>query len=1351
MKQASKKKATTAGPPPRRAPQKLARQAPATETPASVETPLIVGIGASAGGLEAFTQLLTALPTDTGMAFVLVQHLEPSHESVLTRLLEKATKMGVHEVRDGIRVEPNHVYVIPANADLTLADGALRLVRRKAPAGHHLPIDHFFRSLAEAQGPRAIGVILSGTASDGTAGLSAIKLEGGVTFAQDPKTAKFDGMPRSAIGAGCVDMVLPPARIAKELVRIAKHPFLRATPIGGIPLIPATEEDWRKFFRLLRLGSGVDFSRYKQSTIKRRLARRMALHKVEDLKAYSKVLESSAEELDALFQEILIHVTEFFRDPEVFVALRDKMLPQIFLDKPAGEPLRIWVAGCSTGEEAYSIAICALEYLEDKPTTPIQIFATDISDTAIQKARVGLYPADAFAGVSKERLRRYFTPVNGHFQVNPNIREMCVFARHDVTKDPPFSKLDLISCRNVLIYFESPLQKKVLGSFHYGLKPRGFLLLGKSESLSAHPDLFTITDQKNKFFFKNTAAAVPLSVTQAPSETVKAHDRQHRPILLGPDLEKEADRLVWERYAHAGLVVNQDLQILHFRGDTSPYLRPAPGRATFQLLKMVRDELSLELRSAIQEARKSGRSIRREGLQLKQDGQVRTVHLVVRPMLVSGDRDKSFLVLFEDSGLRGDKAVKPLSARKRKQAGETELLNTQAELAKAREYVQAVLRDQDATNEELTTANEEALSSMEELQSTNEELETAKEELQSTNEELITLNEQLQNRNAELARLTDDLTNVLSGVNIPILILGKDLRIRRFTPPAEKLLRLLPGDVGRPIGDLRIGISIPDMKTFIASVIDRGEELLREVQGEEDRRWYMLSVRPFRTSEHKIEGVLMAFVDIHHLKLEQEELRKERDVNSSILDAAKDLLVMVLYVEGRIVHLNAVAEQVSGYALKDIKGKNYSLFLPPGDKPASRERFADLLRGTSLQREGYILTSDARRLLVSWSSSLATSRDTQYVVVTGHDVTEQRETERRASESAATVRALLETAAQAVLAIDEQGRIVLANVTMERMFGYSRAELIGLPVGRLLPLGSNHGHTAKIGEWFSDPAHRVMGEGRELKGLRKDGTEFPLEISLSSVDTSSGMLGVAFISDITPRKKNEDALRAYQQQLQLLTANLIASQEGGNRELARELHDVFSQELAAAGMEISALLAAPEARGPIADKLKSLGKTIARLAEEIHGTSRRLHPAILDDLGLEAALREECRSFEQQSDIPAEFLAQDVPSPLPKDVALCLYRVAQESLRNIRKHSQATEVQLRLTGEPAETGAQRVLLEVQDTGDGFELDQVLRKGGLGLISMEERVRLVGGQLTVQSQPGVGTTVTASVPLNTGKL
>jgi two-component system, chemotaxis family, CheB/CheR fusion protein len=1298
----------------------------------------IVGIGASAGGLEAFTKVLGALSTDTGMAFVLVQHLEPKHESALTAILSKATEMPVREVKEGMHVEANHVYVIPANSDMSVLDGLLHIAGRTAPPGRHLPIDYFFSSLAESRGPRAIGVVLSGTASDGTAGIKAIKAAGGVTFAQEPESARFDGMPRSAIASGCVDFVLTPERIAAELARLVQHPFLGSLGINAVPEVPAQEQEWARLFRLLRATFGVDFSLYKKSTVKRRLARRMAVNKVERLGQYLKILERSREELDALFAEILILVTSFFRDPEVFASLQKKVIPRILASKPAGEPVRVWVAGCSSGGEAYSIAMILLEVLGEKASsTPIQIFATDVSEEAIDKARNGVYPEDELTEVSAERKRRFFTRVSGYYQVNHDIREMCVFARLDVTRDPPFSRLDLLTCRNVLIYFEPPLQKRALAAFHYALRNHGVLVLGKTESLSSHSELFTASDRKNKFFLKNPSAHVPMGVVQASPEHAMP-GKQLKESLPGLDLEKEADRMVWERYAHAGLVVNGDLQILHFRGDTSPYLRPVPGKATFQLMRMLREELALEVRAALQKSRRTGVSVRSAGIQIHDDQQKRLVNIEVRSLQSHTGGERSYLILFEEASSTPRPARKPAHPARERQNRDSEITRLENELARTREYVQAIIRDQETTNEELKTANEEAMSSMEELQSTNEELETAKEELQSSNEELVTLNEQLQNRNTELAHLSDDLSTVLTGVDIPIVILGSDRRIRRFTPPAEKLLGLIPADVGRPIGKLRIGMHIPDFDGLISAVMAEGRGLSREVQAEAGG-WFQLRVRPFRTGDD--EGVVMAFMDIHELKTQQDALLRDRNFTSSILDSAADLAVVVLDPEGRITHFNRVAQHLSGYSLEEAQGQIAWEFLAtPEESEAFREAFESAATLEGGHHESHWIARSGRPVLVGWSySAVRPGAEIESVVFTGVDRTGQQDAEQKAEEGGATIRALLETAAEAILAVNGEGRVQIANSTAAKMFDYSRTELAGKDLASLLPEATREQLSAGGNVEEPERARRLV---LSATGRRRDGSEFPVETSVSVVETHQGPLTVFFISDITERREAEQTLIEYQEQLRRLTASLFNAQEYGNRELARELHDGFSQQLAAVSMEISQLLKRGAHDDSIAQPLEQMGKKISRMADDMHRASRRLHPAMLEDLGLGAALRDEGENFFRETKIPVAFHGEIGRDGLSTPVALCLFRVAQEALRNVRKHTKATVVDINL----ARTD-HSVELRIKDNGTGFDLEAARKKAGLGLISMEERVRLVSGKLTIRSPKGKGTTVEVTVPLS----
>ena len=807
----------------------------------------IVGVGVSAGGFEAFRELLKALPSDTGLALVLVQHLDPGHESLLAKLLSKATAMPVAEVEEGMTVEPNHVYVIPPNKTMGIANGTLHLMARGEPMAKHLPIDYFLTSLAADRGNRAIGVILSGTASDGTMGLKAIKSEGGITFAQDIKSAKYDGMPRSAIAAGCVDFVLPPEGIASELARIGRHPYLGIGPPSQAEE-PAddSDDDLHKIFLVLQRATGVNFAYYKYSTIKRRIARRMLLHKLESLKQYLRFLHENRAEPAALCEDILIHVTGFFREPEAFQALADRIFPKILDSKPPGESIRVWVPGCSTGEETYSIAMVLLECLGDRVTSvPIQIFGTDISEVSIEKARAGVYGESSLGEVSAERLRRFFVKVESGFQIVKSLREMCVFARQDLGQDPPFSRLDLISCRNVLIYMGPVLQKKVMAIFHYALKPTGFLMQGKSESISGFTDLFTVIDREHKICSKKPAVSGPVFdlSTAAGFEKAMGAAAGKPETESRFDVQKEADRIVLSQYAPAGLVVDENLHILHFRGNCSPYLSPPPGQASLGLLRMVRPELAVELRTALHHAKKQEIAVRKEGIRVQREGHLWDVCLEVVP-IKSDLGERFFLVLFQETPVRvsaGPETGGEAPATGERQSREDARLRQ--DLQATKESLQSMIQEQEAINEELKSANEEALSSNEELQSTNEELETAKEELQSTNEELVTVNEQLGNRNFELAQLNDDLTNLLSSVSIPILMLSGDWRIRRFTPQAETLLNLLPADVGRPIVNLRPNIDVPDLAALVTEVVDTMSVREREVQDPEGR-WYSMQSGP---------------------------------------------------------------------------------------------------------------------------------------------------------------------------------------------------------------------------------------------------------------------------------------------------------------------------------------------------------------------------------------------------------------------------------------------------------------------------------------------------------------------------
>src|SRR5258706_5136147 len=611
----------------------------------------IVGIGASAGGFEAFGELLNALPANTGMAFVLIQHLDPTHESMLAPLLARKSALPVSQVTEGMAVEPNHVYVIPPNARMGIHDGQLKLMKRAAAGEKNMPIDYFFKWLAESGKAEAIGVILSGTASDGTFGLKAIKAEGGICFAQDEASAKYPGMPASAIAAGCVDFALPPRKIAAELTRIARQqPSSPRSDAAAPPALPAGNDGHiRKLLLLLRNATGADFTHYKSSTIHRRIARRMLLKKIGSIREYVELLRRDGAQLDAFYQDILIHVTSIFLEPETFNILESQIISKVIEGKTEQDPLRVWVPGCSTGEEAYSIAIVLAEYLGDRlGKVPLQIFATDLSETSIDHARAGVYAGTTLAEVRPERLARFFVKSNGNYRVIQSIRDMCTFARQDLTQDPPFSRIDLISCRNVLIYLEPLLQKRILAGFHYALKDKGIILLGKSETLNAFPDLFTLAEKKGKFYRKRAAVNNPQFGAAGGHDRAGHPGKPIKPDMPLADLQKKADRMLWSRYAHSGVIVDENLQILHFRGDTSPYMAPASGAASLHLLKMVRGDLLVDLRAAFHRSKKENTPVRREGIPVTSSGRAWEVCLDVVPLSTLDTAERPFLIVFEE-------------------------------------------------------------------------------------------------------------------------------------------------------------------------------------------------------------------------------------------------------------------------------------------------------------------------------------------------------------------------------------------------------------------------------------------------------------------------------------------------------------------------------------------------------------------------------------------------------------------------------------------------------------------------------------------------------------------------------
>ena len=814
-----------------------------------------VGVGASAGGIEAISELLEALGDSPGVAVAIVLHQQPKRESMLTHVLSRATAMPIEEIKDGTPLRSNHVYVAPPDAELFVEDSVLRLRKRKA--GVSLPIDFFLRSLAQDQGNRAIAVVLSGSASDGALGAQAVKAEGGITFAQDDR-ARFTSMPHSAVSAGAVDFVLPPAKIAEELRRIARDGYVIGDEPDRLP-----ERDMSKLFVLLRTAHDVDFTHYKPNTIERRIRRRMALHRIEKLDEYLEFLRAHPNEVQELYKDVLIKVTSFFRDAEVFAALERDIVPAMVRNCVKEEGVRIWVPGCATGEEVYSLAILFHEVASALSLEcPLQLFGTDVSEQAVARAGAGVYPETIANEVSPERLRRFFTKVEGGYRVAKVLRDACIFARQDMTKDPPFSRLDLISCRNVMIYLGTVLQRKVMAMFHYALRPNGVLLLGSSESIGELGGMFSTVNRKYRIYRKRaTMQRVPVEFAAA-----RPHDRSEPNNISGAmpvNIFNEADRVLLARYAPAGVVINDNMDILQFRGRTSSFLEPAPGTASFNLLKMAKAGLLADLRAALQVVRKNEKPVRREGVRIGSDGEEVTVAIEVIPF-TSRSNEKFHIVNFEAMDGKGKRSPRNTTKRSTEQE-KGELARLKRELEATREYLQSIIEEQEAMNEELRSANEEVHSSNEELQSTNEEMETAKEELQSGNEELITLNEELEARNLDLARLNDDLNNILVSVEIPIIMVDGKLRLRRFNPAAERSLQLQPSDVGRSVHDLPTSLPLDNLKAILLEVIATLE--VREFE-QKSRAGHTFSVRirPYRTADNKIEGAVIVALDLDEFR-----------------------------------------------------------------------------------------------------------------------------------------------------------------------------------------------------------------------------------------------------------------------------------------------------------------------------------------------------------------------------------------------------------------------------------------------------------------------------------------------------
>ncbi|TAK02098.1 MAG: chemotaxis protein CheR [Candidatus Manganitrophaceae bacterium] len=886
MKKEKKGKKTA---PQKKRPARAPKRKTPSEQPPSFEPLCVVGIGASAGGLEPLEKFFGHIPPDSGLAFVVIQHLDPHYKTAMAELIGRHTRMAVCMAENRAQIRPNTVYVIPPAKYLTIFHDALYLSDPDKDHDVRFPIDFFLRSLAEDKGHRSVCVILSGGGTDGTLGLKAIKAAGGMTMVQDEASAKYGGMLRSAVATGSVDHVLRVEEMPQELLRYVRHPYISAAPPPETA-VPTFADRLDKVFMILRSQTGHDFSLYKRNTICRRIERRMAVHQFKKIEDYLKYLQQTKPEVEALFQELLIGVTNFFRDPEAFEALLKKVVPHLFEKREAEQPLRIWDAGCSTGEEAYSIAILLLEEMERLGRYyKVQIFATDIDERALEFARTGLYPEAIAADVAPQRLRRFFEKEGNSYRIKKQIREMIIFAKQDLIKDPPFSRLDLVVCRNLLIYLSGILQKRILPLFHYTLNPDGYLMLGPSETIGEFANLFSLIDKRWKIFHRKSSPRVSVEFPTVPA-VKEPEGLQKRALKLHSEsgVVSIAEKMLLDDYAPPSVLVNERFEIVHFRGRTGPYLEHTTGEATFNILKMVREGLRLELRGAIHKAFTRQERVVRPEIRLEGNGKVRTICLTVQPFQQKG-MDGLAMVIFQevtlpaDSGQKKGKGTPQIDQR---------LLDLEHELNTTKESLQTTIEELETSNEELKSANEELQSTNEELQSANEEMETSKEELQSINEELVTVNSELQNKLDELSQANNDMMNLLSATEVGTIFLDSALRIKRFTPAVAKIIHLIPTDIGRPIGHITGNLVYENLVRDIEEVMRTLIFKQKELQTREGD-WYLMKVFPYRTMENRIDGVIITFMNISDLKKSRLAQEALLDYTNRLIEAMEQPLVVL--------------------------------------------------------------------------------------------------------------------------------------------------------------------------------------------------------------------------------------------------------------------------------------------------------------------------------------------------------------------------------------------------------------------------------------------------------------------------
>jgi two-component system CheB/CheR fusion protein len=1281
------------------------------------------------------------MPANSGMAFVLVPHLDPRHDSLMVEVLSRQTAMPVREAAHRMAIEPNHVYVVPPNRYLAVRKRHVILSRPPVGPGVPTAIDFALRSLAEDQKEHAIGIVLSGTGTHGTAGLKEIKLAGGMIMVQDPATAAYDQMPRSVLASGMVvDYVLAPEKMPAALLAYSRHVSQQrehepasadAIMLDGLKTILA----------LLLARTKSDFRSYRKNMILRRIQRRMALLQIEDIHAFIERLREDPAELTALRKDLSIGVTAFFREPDAFDVLSARVFPTLIERSTPGIPVRVWVPACATGEEAYTIAILLFEQFRAAGKEPhIQIFATDIDEDSLQIARQGVYPDSIVGALSPERLKSFFSRKDEHhFQVAKHLREPIAFASQNLIKDPAFSRIDLISCRNVLIYLEPDVQARIIARLHFALNAGGCLLLGPAESIGRETGLFEPVSKKWRVFRRigperREVVSGPVGAAAVPEPRPLHPVRSSRPAIAPTELMR---KVLLKEFVPAAALVNGRFEILSVHGPVVNYLEFPPGQLTRGLMGLCREGLRAKLRAACHKAVREGQTVHDPDARVHRDGDYIRCTVTVRPITESRQPDGLLLVVFQDLL----ETPRPEGARRKRVIRASATLHRlEDELRATREDLQTTIEELEGSNEELRASNEEVTSMNEDLQSVNEELETSREELQSLNEELATVNKQLEEKVQDLDAANSDMDNLMAAADLAIVFLDRELRIKRFTAPTARLLNLLESDVGHPFGDIAPRFTDGELLRDAQRVVETLTPVEKEVRMEENR-WYLRRILPYRSGEDRIGGVVVTFIDITRRVATEAEVRRLATVLQDSEDA-----ITVRDFGGQITVWNRGAEKMYGYSRAEALKLNIRDFVTEESVERTLDVMRRVARGETVPsfetqrrtRNGPVIDVWATITLLRDAAgnpdSLATTerditmrRKVEADIRSLNAQLEQRVAERTTElrQSEEQLRAILDATADAVVTIDTRGRIVMFNKSAERIFGHAASETIGQNVRILMPPLERERHDTYLAQYRQTGVAHMIGRTREVTACRKDGTVFPIQLSVNEVDHRG--LYVGFVRDMT-------AYRALQKEI----LNIAVLEQ---RRIGQELHDGTQQELTGLGLLAQNLSdelghAGTSAASQLAARL---AEGIAHANRHVRSLARGMVPIPVGKEGLMLALAELARSTEENSGLSCRF---ECATPVAVDndtTATHLYRIAQEAISNAVRHAKAKMLCIRL-----ERADGQLVLEVQDDGIGIE-PQSVPSPGVGLRLMAHRCELIGGTLAVKPREEGGTQVICSVP------